>query len=347
MKRLFLLILIVLSQPAWSQSMTPQQKEIIDKLGVYYRELGLKSKADWLKQEVAAGRIRFGPTEPGETAVTDMPTRVITINDKKPFLNYSDYVDLGYTMYHERVHQNQDPEIYNSECWRETFYLGNACEREGWATGFRAVRNMANILRDQAKNAPSSRERAQAAARLEATVSAWQTLTNDWFGKGKKLYGDMTVTDDQGFPISWEEMEKERKEFLKVAATAKALAGDMMVPFTGTYSGPISEGANGKLTFQINTRNEVLGTIGGNYRKGTLSGTFKGRIRGQVDIDGNLKADVVGELKMTNQAGVTFDYEYTGRMTGNLTKNAQGGSGRWTAGEGAMNPSGAWRVTRQ
>lgn len=327
--------------------MTPQQKEIINKLGAYYRELGLNSKADWLKQEVAAGRIRFGPTEPGETAVTDMPTRVITINDKKPFLNYSDYVDLGYTMYHERVHQNQDPEIYNSECWRETFYLGNACEREGWATGFRAVRNMAGILRDQAKNAPSSRERAQAAARLEATIDAWQTLTNDWFGKGKKLYGDMTVLDEKGFPISWEEMEEERKELRQVAATAKALAGDMTAPFIGTYSGPISEGANGKLTFQINAGNEVLGTIGGSYRKGTLGGTFKGRIRGQVDIDGNLKADVAGELRVTNQAGVTFDYEYTGRMTGNLTKNAQGGSGRWTAGEGSMNPSGAWKVTRQ
>jgi hypothetical protein len=65
----------------------------------------------------------------------EIPTGVITINTTRTFNSYESFVDLGKTMSHEAVHQNQDPETWKRESWKELTYQGNACEREVYLGG--------------------------------------------------------------------------------------------------------------------------------------------------------------------------------------------------------------------
>ncbi|MCA9790609.1 MAG: hypothetical protein KC910_02390 [Candidatus Eremiobacteraeota bacterium] len=331
MRNLILAFILALSGVALA--LTSEQERTLDKLAAFYKQTGLTDKAKWLAQERKKGRIEFGPTAKGASAECDIENGRITIDGNRVFKSWRDFVDLGETMSHEAVHQDQDYEGWKNELWRQKYWLGNAYERSAWNEGFLTMRQMAAELKRQSQSAPSSRERAIAAERLKQVVGAWQVLVNDW-NKEKSEYGEMTVRDHEGFPISWEEMAEERQEYLKSAEDAIVLSAAMTRSFAGKYFGSITSGAAGSFNMIIKPDYSLQGSVQGSYQKGS----FRGDLRGSVDIDGNIRANLVGTLLLGQKNPIA--YKFSGVVTGSVSKGRA--SGHWTAGNEYGRPSGGW-----
>lgn len=334
---LLLLLVLLLWQPA--TALTASEEKVLDNLRTFYKQLGMEDKVRWLDAERKRGRIEFGSLEGDVSAECDMESGTITINSARAFSSYDSYVDLGETMAHEAIHQTQDHEAWKRESWREVIFLGNACEREAWEEGFRSIRRMAQALDKQTRDAPSARERAVAAARLEKVVGAWQTLTNDW-QQASKRYGDIVVRDEKGFPIGWDEMAEERQKLLKRAEDATILSAAMTRPFEGSYQGSITSGATGIFNFKVYADQSAKGVVRGSYAGGTFAGTFTG----SVDADGILRAEVGGTITIGTSKPVTYDF--AGTVSGNLSRTGSAG-GSWSAGNRHDWPSGSWSANRQ
>ncbi len=337
MRSVICLWLLLLASTA-ATALTAEQEKTLDKLAAFYKQTGLTDKARWLAQERKKGRIEFGRTAEGASAECDIENGHITIDGNRVFKTWRDFVDLGETMSHEAVHQDQDYEGWKNELWRQKYWMGNAYERSAWNEGFLTMRRMAAELERQSRSAPSSRERAIAGERLKEVVGAWQVLVNDW-NQEKSDYGDMTVRDHEGFPISWNEMAEERDKYLKVAEDAIILSAAMTRSFAGKYFGSITSGASGSFNLIVNPDYSAKGSVRGSYQKGS----FQGELSGKVDIDGNLRASLVGTLLLGKKDPIS--YKFTGVVTGSVGNGRA--SGHWTAGNEYGRPSGSWSAQTQ
>ncbi len=329
--RIVLLLLIVSAQSALSQP----ADEVLDGVRSLYKSLGMTDRVQWLDAERENGRIRFGPLEGDVSAVCDMETGIITINTARTFQSYYSYVDLGQTLCHEAVHQTQDYETWKNQSWRQVVGLGNACEKEAWEEGFRSVRRMAIALQKRARTGASSRERAEAAAKLKHVVEAWQTLTNDW-QEARKLYGDITVHDEKGVLLDWDEMATERTAMLKLVKDVSVTSAAMTRPFEGTYKGGLTSGSSGQIVFTIKPDHSLQGVVKGTYGKND----FSGRFQGTVNADGLLEARVNGKIDLVITDPPIQDFK--GTLEAQISKD-----GSFTGSWDSDWPSGEFKGKRQ
>jgi|GEM_PF-4080650 len=332
MKRLLCVLLLCL--PALA--LPSEQQLVLKRLESYYTSLGMENEAQWLAQEVKAGRIDFQPLESGVDAECDIETGRIAIQSKVSVDTFRKLVDLGNTLIHERRHQNQDPEGWKNELWREKYYLGNRYEREGWAAGLLSARKATLALQDKLRQASPGRQREVAASRLQEAVASWKELTNDWVGH-RKNFGDFASEElvDGGFPISLEEMAEERKTASKLVKDGRITAGALTRSYAGKYQGPISGGAQGKILLVVGANQEVTGHLTGTYAKGSFIGSMTGR----VTLDGLVEGTVTGDLS-TNMG----EFRFKGTLSGSFSDS--GARGHWTAGQGSTWPSGSWEARR-
>lgn len=319
------MLLLVSMQTAFAQT----AEEVLNEVRSFYQSLGMTDKVKWLDAERKRGRIRFERLAPDVTAVCDMKTKVITINSVRPFQSHYSYLNLGQTLCHEAVHQGQDYETWKTESWQEWMGQGNRCEQQAWREGFYSIRRMARALKEQARTAPSSRERAAAASRLKDAVDLWQVLANDWHETGRKRYG--SLKDEEGLPIDLDAMARERTAMLKLVKDVTVTSAAMTRPFAGRYEGDLTAGSSGRIVFTIRSDHSVVGRVSG--KCGTKE--FQATIRGGVDADGNLEADLIeGKINL----GFTDPpvQDFTGKLQAQI--RADGGfhgswEADWTTGE--------------
>lgn len=334
MKILYFFLLLSLSALA----LTPEEKAVLKRVDSYYKLVGMKDQANWLSAQAAADKIQFGELEPDVDANCDIETGNITINSLKVDSTFRTLVNFGNALQHERVHQNQSPEGWKNELWREKYWLGNSYERQAWARGLVAARAATFALQRRLINAAPGRERGVAAGRLKDALDDWNQLTDGWREERKKAgnFGrDELVTED-GLPISLEEMEKERTAVAKVISGAKITSEGLTRSYAGSYSGPIEGGAQGTAIVIVGANHGVTGRLSGRYKKGTYIASITS---GEVTLDGLFRGSIAGEVE--TQLGT---FKFTGTISGSFSGSQ--GSGQWSAGSGSTWPSGSWRVTR-
>lgn len=332
-----LCFLLLLSLPALA--LTPEEKAVLKQVDGYYKLVEMKEQALWLAAQAAADKIHFGALEPDVDAQCDIETGNITINSLKVDSTFRTLVNLGNALQHERVHQNQSPEGWKNELWREKYWLGNSYERQAWAKGLVTARAATLALQRHLNNVAPGRERGEVAAKLKDALDDWNQLTGDWMKERKKA-GDFKkgefVTED-GFPISLKEMEKERYAVAKVVSDAKITSEGLTRSYAGKYSGPIGGRAQGKALVFVADNHGVTGRLSGRYQKYTFIASVTS---GQISLDGFLRGTIAGEVETP-----LGPFKFTGTISGSFSGNE--GSGRWSAdSSGSILPSGTWKVTR-
>jgi hypothetical protein len=333
------MMLLLLTLP--SVALTDDQSQMLDKIALFYKSVGMNDKAAWLAEQRKLNRIsfeKFTGDEVHTSAITDSSTKEIRVNENlaKTF-TYRNYVDLGVTLSHERIHQDQSSlAVIAARCKQAAGY-GNKAEQEGWAEGLTAGRKVVMTLRKQLAKATSSRDKIILGKRLQQAAESWQNHLNDW-NVQKKKYGDFPSTefqDSDGMFYTVEDMLKESKQAMKVARDNLVPATHMVSQFPGKYRGKAVGGAVGTFNFDIRADYSVVGTVKGNHKMGS----FDGVIDGGVDVDGLLRGGVSGTIK--TRYGVE---KFSGTFSGKMTKS--GAQGRWTAGAEGVYPSGDWMVTK-
>lgn len=203
--RLFLFFLLLLL-PGFAQE-NPEGK-LLENLGKYYRLVGMDERATWLTHEIKAGRVRFGEfpaTESDTAAAVEMRTGIITINNNLLGDNtFRGLVDLGNTLAHERVHQNQSYWGWAAQTYKQDLGMGNAYEVAGWAESIRVARQATLKLRARLSQAKSQRERERLGEMLKQAAGSWQNLLADWKA-ASKTYGNFAsreFVDEHGLSIS-------------------------------------------------------------------------------------------------------------------------------------------------
>lgn len=344
MTRLLIALLLLMTGSSWAQ-LSSQDRAKLEKLARYYNAVSMKQEARWLKQEIKAGRVRFDDLEAGTSANCDIETGFVTINRNTDFTKIRTFIELGATLAHERVHQNQDPDGWNNELWREHYGLGNSYERDAWGVGILTARQTAIAFRDRMNKATSARQKQIEADRLQQAIKAWRTMVDDWHGKSK-AFGKMTLTDGDGFPLGWDDMVKEQKawttEAKKVAANSDLMAPTHAGKYRGTLQGPFR---GVKLNLIVNKANEVRGRASGKWvytkpdgKEGQCPFVF--HVSGNVTVDGLFRCSLSGELH-PKDFGV---WEFRGRLDGRVKgKVAQG---KWSGRNKHGSMSGTWEARR-
>ena len=341
---IFIASLILLTQPVWAQ-LSAEEKAAVNKLYKYYNSMGMKSDAAWLKREVQAGRIKFEKLEPGTSANCDIETKIVTINSDNDFSKLRTMIDLGATVAHERTHQDQDPEGWKNEQWREHYWMGNSYEREAWGVGIKKARETAIIFRNRMLKAPSERQRQIEAARLKMALDSWKVLVNDWHAASKR-FGKMTLTDSDGLPLTWDDMEKEQKQWMdqvkKTGANSSLIAKPYAGKYRGTLQGPFRDVTFG---FQVSQSGEVQGRASGKWIYTKADGKpgqcpFVFSVRGNVTVDGLVKCSLNGTLYPKDFG----EWEFSGRLNGNIQGDSA--SGKWSGSNKHGSMKGTWRANR-
>jgi len=170
-------------------------------------------------------------------------------------------------------------------------------------------------------------------------VSGWATsakgktkLTYIKDASGKVLGGYYTHYDNKGREIGKEHFKNKPDDRSGDPPAGKE-------SFNGSYSGRVSGGASGALSFTV--RNGSLsGRISGNYQGdgafATLSGT--------VDAAGNVRISAPGYVRgALGEKGKMENWEFEGAMTGKI--RGKQASGSWTA-KGFGSSRGSWSAAR-
>jgi hypothetical protein len=318
-------------------ALTEDQIKVLDNLKGFYTKLGMGDKVTLLEENRTTKKIVFGPLPGDVAAECDHATGIITVNNIREFKTYQQYIELGETFCHEAVHQNQDLEGWNNQLWREKYWLGNTYEQAAWAEGIRSIRRMTFAIKREMDAAPSARDKAAWANRLDHAVRTWRSVVDGWREEKKKA-GEMVVVDHQGFPIPWDDMAREMEDLLSQAKAGTITSGAVVRPYAGDYQGKLTSGAEGIFNFKI----EPDGTVNGRIRGTSKHGLFHGEIRGTVTTDGRIAGTIIGIITVFPKD--PLDLDFTGSASGQFQGNSQA-SGRWSSGE--MGPSGTWSVRRK
>ena len=339
MKHLWIIGLLFLTLPL--SALTAEENKMLDKVELFYKSVGMNDKAAWLAKQRQLKKIsfeKFTGDEVSTTAITDSSDKTIRINSNyaKRF-TYRNYVDLGLTLGHEKVHQDQSSLAVIAARCKQFGGYGNKAEQEGWAEGIKIGRDVVMKLRKQLANAKSSREKIILGKRLEQAAGSWQTLLNDW-NVQKKEYGEFSsqqFQDADGMFIDVNDMLKESKQALKLAKDYVVPANSMVSSYPGKYRGKALGGAVGSFNFDVRSDYSVVGSVSGTHKMGS----FKGTLDGGVNVDGLISGQVWGTIQ--TKYGVE---KFAGSWSGRLTKT--GAQGKWSAGAEGVYPSGSWVVNK-
>lgn len=328
-------LLLLASGPVKAQ--TEAQVKVLDQLSAFYKKLDMDDKVELLAESRKTDRIVFGPLAGDIAAQCDHATGIITINNVREFTTYQQYIELGETFCHEAVHQNQDLEGWKNQLWREKYWLGNTYEQAAWAEGIRSIRRMTFAIKRKMDAAPSARDKAAWANRLDHAVRTWRSVVDGWREEKKKA-GEMVVVDHQGFPIPWDDMAREMEDMLSQAKAGTITSGAVVRPYAGDYQGKLTSGGEGDFNFKI----EPDGKVDGRIRGTSKHGKFYGEIRGTVTADGLIEGEIIGIITVAPQNPIELDF--IGSASGQFQGNSQA-SGTWSSGE--MGPSGNWSARRR
>lgn len=318
-------------------ALTEAEIRVLDNLRAFYKQLGMDDKVKLLDENRRTNRIVFGALPPGVAAECDIETGIITFNSRAEFNVYQQYIELAETFCHEAVHQGQDFDGWKNQLWREEYWLGNTYEQAAWAEGIRSIRRMAFTMKRKMDAAPSAREKAAWANRLDQAAKTWRSVLDGW-NQEKEKAGEMVVVDPQGLPIPWDDMAREIEGLERQARAGTITSAAVTRPYAGAYQGRLTSGADGTFNFEV----KPDGSIHGRIRGTSKHGPFFGEIRGSVTTDGLIQGTITGTITVFPQD--PLDLDFTGSASGQFQGHSQA-SGRWSAGE--KGPSGAWSVSRR
>lgn len=333
-----LVLLLLCSQ---ATALTLEEDKMLDKVELFYKSVGMDDKAAWLASQRKLERVsfeRFTGSEVNTSAITDTSSKTIRINAN--FANsftYRNYVDLGLTLSHERVHQEQSALVVVACRCKEFGGYGNKAEQEGWAEGLKTGRQVVMTLRKQLGEAKSSREKIALGKRLEEAAGSWNTLLNDW-NIQKEKYGEFSSTEFQdadGMVLGVDDMLKESQEAISIARDFSVPASQMVSNYSGKYRGQAAGGAAGSFNFDVRSDYSVMGSVSGSHEMGA----YKGTLEGSVNADGLVSGQVWGSIN--TEYGVE---KFSGTWSGRLTDS--GAQGHWSAGAEGVYPSGNWTVNK-
>lgn len=224
-------------------TLTAEQRKTLDEIaGFVEKELKEPEAAQRIRQDVAAGRIVFGPIDGGAWAETDPGRYPITLTDSLPELvggrsrpdkeidRYRYMAEIAATLEHEYVHAGQSWLAWHLRYSGTT--RTNTYERDGWRAGFQALdRYLAKALRalEAGARAPLA-ERMQLAEDVYQLADAWIVYAGSY---RTEQFPEMTLLGRDGM-LTLEEREEQVRRIRDRAFRARRLAQDQL-GFDGIY----------------------------------------------------------------------------------------------------------------